>query len=391
MGAYSGPEISNDGLVFHFDMGNTDKSWKGAPTTNLTTDTPSQGGWMGSYSLIDSSTKTFYITTQQNSSTTSAWRTWYWDVSAYVGSTLTISMDVKWISNVNADFLHVTVGQGNTGQYPIHIAGSNSIDRVQVGTIPYEKIHMTWTGLINSAGLVGVTQWINNVTTPGDSVTLEISNVQIEVSAFETPFVNGTRSSTEAILDMTGQNIITPSNLSYNSDDTFEFDGTDDYIDFSIPSLTTVATIEMWASVDFSDAGMMIGFRYYDVYLSNGLGFNTANADLYGINSSKVTSRGLNNQMRHYVFEMRSDVSYTNNKIYIDGENISLSQIYGTENSGNRHFNSGDGSIGRWRSNGTGNLYYQTMDCPSVKIYNRALSPQEVKNNYLATKSRYGL
>src|SRR6056300_1954798 len=35
MSAYSGPEISNDGLVFHFDMGNTDKSWKGAPTTNL--------------------------------------------------------------------------------------------------------------------------------------------------------------------------------------------------------------------------------------------------------------------------------------------------------------------------------------------------------------------
>src|SRR6056300_550159 len=35
MSAYSGPEISNDGLVFHFDIENTDKSFKGKPTTNI--------------------------------------------------------------------------------------------------------------------------------------------------------------------------------------------------------------------------------------------------------------------------------------------------------------------------------------------------------------------
>ena len=35
MSAYSGPEIANDGLVFAYDMGNPQKSWKGAPTTNL--------------------------------------------------------------------------------------------------------------------------------------------------------------------------------------------------------------------------------------------------------------------------------------------------------------------------------------------------------------------
>jgi hypothetical protein len=34
MGAYSGPEIVNDGLVFAYDMGNIQKSWIGRPTTN---------------------------------------------------------------------------------------------------------------------------------------------------------------------------------------------------------------------------------------------------------------------------------------------------------------------------------------------------------------------
>jgi hypothetical protein len=34
MSVYSGPGQINDGLVFQYDMGNSDKSWKGKPTTN---------------------------------------------------------------------------------------------------------------------------------------------------------------------------------------------------------------------------------------------------------------------------------------------------------------------------------------------------------------------
>ena len=34
MSAHIGPEIVNDNLVFKYDMANTQKSWKGAPTAN---------------------------------------------------------------------------------------------------------------------------------------------------------------------------------------------------------------------------------------------------------------------------------------------------------------------------------------------------------------------
>jgi hypothetical protein len=34
MSTHSGPDISNDGLVFAYDMGNPQKSWIGRPTTN---------------------------------------------------------------------------------------------------------------------------------------------------------------------------------------------------------------------------------------------------------------------------------------------------------------------------------------------------------------------
>ena len=66
---------------------------------------------------------------------------------------------------------------------------------------------------------------------------------------------------------------------------------------------------------------MIFGFNLYDVWTQNGaMGFNTASSDQYGISSTQVTNLGLLNQWKHYVFEMRSDVSYTNNKIYINSQ-----------------------------------------------------------------------
>ena len=158
---------------------------------NLTHKTPSQAGWAGSYSLTDNDTRTFRLTTQQNNAaTTSAWRTWYWDVSDYVGSTVAISADVEFISETNCTFSSITIGQGNTGQYTTHIAGSNAADRVTINTKPTTSIRMEWSGSINATGIIGFTQWINNVTANGANAIIEVSNVQIEVNDHVTEFSN---------------------------------------------------------------------------------------------------------------------------------------------------------------------------------------------------------
>jgi hypothetical protein len=92
------------------------------------------------------------------------------------------------------------------------------------------------------------------------------------------------------------------------------------------------------------------------------------------------------NNWKHYVFEMRSDVSYTNNKIYINGVSQTLSQIASSENAGNRNFNSGLGAIGTIR----GAAYYTPMNSALFNVYNRSLTAAEVLQNYNATKSRFG-
>jgi hypothetical protein len=101
-----------------------------------------------------------------------------------------------------------------------------------------------------------------------------------------------------------------------------------------------------------------------------------------------VTNLGLLNNWKHYVFEMRSDVSYTNNKIYVNGEEQSLSQVAATESSGYRSFNNGNGRIAGWRSDSN---YRMSMDCASFKVYNRALTAQEIEQNFNALRGRFGI
>ena len=168
------------------------------------------------------------------------------------------------------------------------------------------------------------------------------------------------------------------------------FDGVDDYVNFYAPNLSGTAVIEMWTKLTISAGsfGMLFGWANYDVYYNGGpMGYNTFNAnDVYGINGATVTSLQLLNNWKHYIFEMRSDVAYTNNKIYVNGVSQTLSQQSSSENAGNRNFNSGLGAIGTVR----GSAYYTPMTCGIFKVYNRALTATEILQNYNATKSRYG-
>jgi len=167
----------------------------------------------------------------------------------------------------------------------------------------------------------------------------------------------------------------------------FIFDGTNDNIPFNIPNVSTTVTLEMWARINSFSNGMPFGFDRYDVWANGGrLGFNTAASDIYGLTSTQVTNLGLLNQWKHYVFEMRSDVSYSNNKIYINGQNQSLSQVAGTENASLRGFNSGNGRISSWLFS---DVFFIAMDLAQFQVYNRALTATEIFQNYNATKGRY--
>jgi hypothetical protein len=176
--------------------------------------------------------------------------------------------------------------------------------------------------------------------------------------------------------------------VAYNSDNrgSLLFDGSNDYVDFTAPNLGTTTTVEMWCKLGSAYANRMImGWDRYDVYCGNGgLGYNTSAGDMFGT----APSLELVNNWKHYVFEMRSDVSYTNNKIYINTVSQTLSQRFGGEASVYRNFNSGNGRISGWRINTS---YPIPMNCSCFRVYNRALNVDEIAQNFNATKGRFGL
>ena len=166
------------------------------------------------------------------------------------------------------------------------------------------------------------------------------------------------------------------------------FDGTNDYADFYAPNLTSTTTVEMWCNIGSGYSNkMFFGWGAYDVSCGGAnLGYNTGNGDLYGISAATVSSLGLVGNWKQYIFEMRSDVAYTNNKIYVDTVAQSLSQQLGSEYSANRTFNGGYGRIALWRAS-TG--YEMPMNCAIFKVYNRALTTSEIIQNFNANRTRF--
>lgn len=165
------------------------------------------------------------------------------------------------------------------------------------------------------------------------------------------------------------------------------FNNTTSYADFTANiGSTNVVTVEMWVKTNSLANGMYFGFNKYDAFVNDrSIGFNTGSSDQYGITSSKVNELGILGAWRHLVFVMYAG-SITNNKIYVNGESQSLTQILTSFSATNSNFNSGAGRISSW-------LYdlnwRMNLNISSFKIYNRELSQQEITNNFNASRTKF--
>ena len=388
------PLIVTDGLVFMYDTGNR-KSYKGEPTTNLTTDSPSQGGWNGSLNVLDSSTKKFRFNVSNFSgSPGQGWRSFTWDLNSYSGQSVTISATVEVPSASPGTFAWIMMGQGNThtntsgaGGYMGYSAAS---ERIQKTTTTTE--HITWSGTVGSTGTasqpsghVGFTVWYNDGT-PSTNSYVEVSNVQIEIKSHATQFVNGTRSATQGLLDLTNNTTINLSNASFDSNAQMVFDGTDDTASVAshsgIEIVDNVSIEYVYKRLSTDSVLDVIANKYHgtgwELFCTTGNKFSLAgrNGDgtYYSTGNSGQTM--VNNKFYHLV-AIKEGTSW---RLYVNGELDSST----TAN-----------TVGTWSNNGIlqiggeGTGYYPNMELPVLKIYNKALTAAEVLQNYNATKGRF--
>ena len=203
----------------------------------------------------------------------------------------------------------------------------------------------------------------------------------------------------------------------------FQLDGDDDHVNFEAPNIdanTTTVTVEVLAQVHIdtqiedTNGYMIFGWDEYSVWtgpvIGNGtqiaLGFNTGNGDLYGLTKERVGKLGINKddgpanpdsdsspgQWTHYIFEMRKDVSYTNNKIYINGNLQSALEVVRAgngENSAERNFNPANYGQGRISGRRFDTNYRIPMEISLFRVYNKALTQEEVTERYDAVGGRF--
>jgi hypothetical protein len=399
MSAFGGPNIQPNGLAFYYDMTNTQKSFIGPPATNLITFSQAYSGgnfmsnWTGNMfnNWINSTVTSGFLApdgTNTADQLTGYYSRYSQTISVSANTTYTFSCWVKNAGLVNPILLGIATGLNGavinapavTTSAPIDSIGDWSRYSVSY-TIPATGVNQIQCGVdfgasrANSATGYSVYAW----------------GAQCEVGSYATPYIpslgsSGTRSNTQAIRDLTNNNTITATSLTYASDGTFSFNGSN-FITIPNTTLgngTTPWTVSAWVKTttttnDLGNGSVMSNSSGGPVYSM--MGVNSGRIVYWTYQSSawaqKLGIRTVNDNNWH----MLTWINYDNNTMdmYVDG---TLDANVANSTSGNN--NPVDRIGGSWSAQFVGSI-------ASVSRYTRALTATEVRQNFNAVRTRYGI
>jgi hypothetical protein len=355
-------------LVFAYDTGDAKNSFKGAPTTNLipgvANPTLSADGWVehGWSGSID-------IDEQENALVLTATNGWH--SIAYDFGTLNAPITVSFKAKLKSK---------QTTTIPLHVLnGLHLGDYDQwLGSIPtptlteYQEFVFTFTP--TERALICLV--LRGADTLGLTDEIYIKDLQVEQKSFKTAFVNGTRSNTEGLLDLTGNHAVDVSTVDFTEG--FELDGTNDHMTFNLtktPNMTfefitnfsgNTTINQMIFNAGNSGAGP-------DLYMSCGkLNWNIWD----GCGNSFGTIPGSwDNGKNHHVV-LVNDQTNSITKLYYDGALLGTA-IY-------RQCTAERMSIG-----GDAVSYNYQGNLPLFKVYSEALTEAQVQSNFKNYRKRF--
>jgi prepilin-type N-terminal cleavage/methylation domain-containing protein len=158
------------------------------------------------------------------------------------------------------------------------------------------------------------------------------------------------------------------------------FNGTSAYVQLSNLNVNTGSggqnTVAFWMNWNGASGGRMpFGFSSYDLYLNGGVfGFNTACSDNFGMNASSLSGNWA--YVTAIFYNMASSTDISRDQIYINGVPQTLTQS-GTPCARSVTTNA---RVSGWPAGG----YYFSGSLDDFRIYNRALSAQEIQDLYNA-------
>lgn len=447
MGSFSGTEIPNDNLIFYVDMGNS-HSWKGKPTTNFAghrgirktdssytvSDYNPGGSFLKNHPesiviyFLDGASQhaavnggvTDYTNTHHGyhyydedlrepvyrmRDVDAQWKarsfglnkTWS-QMGITTGDTYTISWKQK-TTNLSKTASIGLYGKSNSDTFGFHDGRSPG----QGTGVKYNTKLNTWQQLYatftmgssfdpNSSTNVSVYGY-GHYTTRAE---FRVTDFQIEKGSFSGyHHSTSARTSTQCLLDLTGNHTITLNSLDYQADGTFEFSDSTDYATITGGSLDTEkGDITMMAWVDqgsrngphqtiiCTHIGYRNGMKLMSAYHSNGAAMWVGNSD--GTNSTLVTSGTSieNTGLKHIAATRKSSDGAI--KLYINGVLASS----GTGVTGDVYTPSGYAYLGLEYHSSS---YGLNATVHNVKVYDAVLSANDIKGIYEAERTQHGV
>ena len=384
MGLTHSPKIVTDGLSFIYDTG-SGKSYKGEPTTNLLNYTTEFNNWTAAKN--SGTTPTVTADTSVNPlglvGAPMADRVYLPDDGTYPriqqyftpASTNTHTFSV-WIRSISGNcdcFL------GAFRNSPWSLPGSS----VKSITGEWQRFTFSWTPPDTTTHVIYMG---SHDTAAQRGNTLEFWGAQMEAKSHATQFVNGTRSTTQGLLDLTKNETITLSNMSYDSNAQMTFDGTDDYFEISDPNVSSLDgfSVELIIKPDNPTSSPAVivpnsgGIDHWLRFDGNGrLYIRMIPAANSGGQNFKTSTQLSSGNYHHVVFTFKQSEG---GKAYYNGalETSAAATLTALDWS----------SIWRIGQRGNNTMFFEG-ELPVLKVYNRTLTAAEVLQNYNALKSRF--
>ena len=370
-------QTNNSGLIFYFDS-KEPKSYAGKPTTNyltaaLTPNSATKESFTGTITE-NSIIAPDGTLTAHRFQVTSGYV--YQTLTIPVGTTVTYSVWIKTLDVVSTTSYGPYIWNYNSPTY-----GIVARDLSGVG-LDWKRMSMTYTTLshqssfaISYAGTNGGMQGLYALWRP-----------QLEYSLSATPFVNGTRSNTQGLLDLVGGSTIDLTNAGYNAYSEITFNGSSNYVPTASITLGNSFTISAWFnSSGVSGDTVIIGTdangcdNWFGVSSGYLYGFVTQIADVNNFTFEGATA--LNNNQWYY-----GSIVVTPNtvKLYLNGK-----QDYSTTTGFTIGAWDGTFSIGRRCPSVAQRFFNGKIE--TISMYNRALSASEILKNFNSQRSRYNV
>lgn len=375
-------KIIQNGIVFHYDTING-KSYKGEPTVNVVTNAYAMTGWSDYGFGNDGTFITEFGTTGYRIINRGSWN------GVYRGITLNATGD-----NTFSAYVRYWGGDAANNGATVYFSGFGfggdqavGINKSIVGV--WQRVTMTR----NCTNTGGTFYLISYGGTYGGSEksTWDVTMPQVEQKSYASQFTDGTRSNTNGLVDLTGNCTVNLNSSSFDSSANITFNGSSCVTvnDTAAIALSGDKSFCMWINLASDSGGCGFGGKSNGTVSGMSLGYGWNSNGFMSLNwnssNSPYLAKDLTRDVGKWVYLAAVQSGGTRYIYAMDASGIRSSSASGGTHSWSNSLPLKIGRINDYASMPSG------TKIDYVSVYNRALTQDEVLQNFNRTKSRFGM